>query len=44
MGWVLVAGKDNIKVAFLGVPPVKQIKEQPGILLIKLTVAYLINN
>lgn len=42
--WILVAGKDNVKVAFLVVAAVNQIKEQPGVLLVEFTVAYLINN
>lgn len=41
---VLVAGEDDIEVALFVVPPVNQIKEQPGILLIELTVSYLVNN
>lgn len=41
---VLVAGEHDVEVAFLVVSPVNQIKEQPGILLVELTVAHLINN
>ena len=44
LGGVLVAGKHDVEVAFLVVSPVNQIKEQPCILLVELTVAYLINN
>ena len=39
-----VAGKDNVVDPFLVVAPVNQVKEQPGILFIKFTVANLINN
>ena len=41
---MLVAGKHNIEVALLVVPPVNQIEEQPGILFIELTVSHLVNN
>ena len=44
MRGVLVAGEHDVEVAFLVVSPVNQIKEQPGILLVELTVAHLINN
>ena len=44
MRWMLVAGKDNVEVAFLVVPSVNEVKEQPGILLVELTVTNLINN
>ena len=44
MRGVLVAGEDDIEVAFLVVSPVNQIEEQPGILFIELTVPHLVNN
>ena len=44
MGRVLVAGKYNIEVAFLVVSPVNQVKEQPGILLVELTLTNLVNS
>lgn len=44
VGRVLVAGEHNIEVAFLVVSPVNQIKEQPGVLFVELTVAHLVNN
>lgn len=37
VGGVLVAGENDIEVAFLVVSPVNQIEEQPGILFIELT-------
>ena len=43
-GWVLVASEDHIKTAFFVVTPVNQVKEQSGILLVKSTVANLVNN
>lgn len=43
-GGHLVAGKDDVVSAFLVVPAVNQIKEQPGVLLVKLTVSNFINN
>lgn len=43
-GRVLVAGEDHIETAFFVVAPVNQVKEQPGILLVKGTVANLVNN
>ena len=44
VGRVLVAGEHNIEVAFLVVSPVNQIEEQPGILFVKFTMPYLVNN
>ena len=44
LGRVLVAGKDDVAVALFVVSPVNQIEEQSGILLIKFTVTYFINN
>ena len=44
MGRVLVTGEDNIEVAFFVVSPVNQVKEQPGILFVELTVTHFINN
>ena len=41
---MLVAGEDDVEVAFLVVPPVDQVKEQQGILFVELAVAHLINN
>lgn len=41
---VLVAGEDHIEIAFFVVALVNQVKEQPGILLVKGTVANLVNN
>ena len=41
---MLVAFEDNIEVTLLVVPPINEIEEQPGILLIELTVAHFINN
>src|SRR5699024_4604050 len=41
---VLVAGEDHIETAFFVVSPVNQVKEQPGILFVKGTVANLVNN
>lgn len=41
---ILVAGKHEVEVTFLVVPTVNQVKEQPGILFVELTVPYLINN
>ena len=41
---VTVAGKDHVGVALLLVAAVHHVKEQPGILLVKLTVSHLINN
>ena len=41
---MLVAGEYDIEVAFLIVSPVNQVKEQPGILLVELTVTHLMNN
>ena len=41
---VLVAGEDHIETAFFVVAPVNQVKEQSGILLVKGTVANLVNN
>ena len=40
----LVAGEYNVEVAFLVVSPVNQVKEQPCILLVKLTVAHFVYN
>ena len=42
--WILVAGEDHVEIAFLIVPAVNQIKEQPRILFIKFAMANLINN
>ena len=41
---VLVAGEDDVAAALFVVPPVNQVEEQPGVLLVELAVAYLINN
>ena len=43
-GRVLVAGEDHIETTFFVVAPVNQIKEQPGVLLVKGAVANLVNN
>ena len=43
MGRMFVAGEDNVEVAFLVVPSVNQVEEQPGVLLVKLTVTHFIN-
>ena len=44
VGRMLVASKNNIEVTFFVVPPVNQVKEQPGILFIKFTVTNFVNN
>ena len=44
VGRMLVTGKYNIEVAFFVVSPVNQVEEQPGILLVELTVPHFINN
>ena len=41
---VAVAGEDHVEIAFLIVPAVNQIKEQPRILLVEFAMANLINN
>lgn len=41
---ILVAGEDHVEIAFLIVPAVNQIKEQPRILLVEFAMANLINN
>ena len=42
--WILIAGKDHVEAALFVVPPVNQVKEETGILLVKGTVANLFNN
>lgn len=42
--WVLFAGEDHIETAFFVVALVNQVEEQSGILLVKGTVANLVNN
>ena len=44
LGRILVAGKDRIVAAFLVVAAVHHVKEQAGVLLVKLAVAHLVNN
>ena len=44
LGRVPVAGEDDVVAARLVVSPVDHIEEQPGVLLVELTVAHLINN
>ena len=44
VGRMLVTGEYDVEVAFFIVSPVNQIKEQPGILLVELTVSNLVNN
>lgn len=41
---VLVAGKDNVETIFFVVSPDNQVKEQPGILLVELTLTNLVNS
>ena len=43
-GWILVADEDHIEAALGIVPPVNQIKEKAGVLLVKSAVANLVNN
>ena len=43
-GRVAVAGEDDVVSPFLVVAPVNQVEEQPGILLIELTVPNFVNN
>ena len=40
----LVAGKDNVVIALLVVPSVNKIEEEPGVLLVELAMANLVNN
>ena len=43
-GRIPVAGEDDVVSPFLVVAPVNQVKEEPGVLLVELTVANLIND
>ena len=43
-GRIPVAGEDDVVGPFLVVAPVNQVEEEPGVLLVELTVANLIND